>query len=131
MITSETPSILIVDDDPTCVFLAQTVLENHFRVSSVSNGHAALELMKQEKFDLVLMDINLGDERMDGIRTMRMIKQERRHKRVKVMAVTVFAHQKEWFTRQGFDNVFTKPVIEEKILEVINETLNSMSYSYI
>lgn len=131
MITTETPAILIVDDDPTCIFLAQTALENHFRISSVSNGHAALKALEGEKFDLVLMDINLGDEQMDGIRTMRLIKQERKHKRVKVMAVTVFAHQKDWFTKQGFDGVFTKPVIEEKILEAIHETLNSSTnYSY-
>ena len=36
-------------------------------VTECSNGQEALELLKKEHFDLVLMDIHLSDTEMDGI----------------------------------------------------------------
>lgn len=124
-------NVLIVDDDALCIFLAEAALKNHFHIHSVSNGHKALEAVEKKKYDIILMDINLGDERMDGIRTMRMIKQEKRHKYIKVLAVTSFTHTTDWYAKQGFDGVYAKPIIEEQIVEVIRETLNSEYYRYL
>ena len=78
--------------------------------------------MEEKEFDIVLMDINLGDERMDGIRTMRIIKHNRKHRYVKVFAVTAYSDDEQWFLKQGFDGLFVKP-INEKMITALKETM--------
>ena len=70
-------------------FLAETVRfsEELFLVGAYPNTKEVLQNIKKDKPDVVLMDINLGDERMDGLRAMRLIKQNAKYKRVKIIAL--------------------------------------------
>lgn len=115
-------SILIVEDDQVSIFIAETVLGKEFETRSVTNGYDAVKVMEEMEFDIVLMDINLGDERMDGIRTMRIIKQNRKHKYVKIFAVTAYSDDEQWFLKQGFDGLFLKPV-NEQMRSALKETM--------
>lgn len=115
-------SILIVEDDAISTFIAETLLQNEFKTYSVNNGYDAIKCVDEQEFDIVLMDINLGDEKMDGIRTMRLIKQNRKHRYLKVYAITAYADHEDWFIKQGFDGLFLKPVNEEMI-DVLKETI--------
>lgn len=59
--------ILIVDDEPDIVKLAKFGLEKHgYNILTAANGQEALNLVRDEKPDLVLMDIVLKGK-MDGI----------------------------------------------------------------
>lgn len=113
--------ILAVDDDPISIMITETLLQKNFHVHSVTNGQEALEAMKEHHYDIVLMDINLGDETMDGIRTMQCIKQDSRYAGTKVFAVTSYSDNHEWYIAQGFDDLYTKPIIKEEMIEVINK----------
>lgn len=126
-----TPSILIVDDDPICIFLAEEMLKKYFTVDAVTNGHAALEAVEKKKYDIILMDINLNDETMDGIRTMRKIRLHRRHNRTKILAVTVRADTREWFINLGFDGHQMKPLHEGSIIEELAHHLDWKAVGYI
>ncbi|MGZ3882658.1 MAG: response regulator [Bacteroidia bacterium] len=121
----ETPQqhILIVEDDRLSAFLAEKNLEGHFKTTVVTNGHSALEAVEQTKFDAILMDINLGDEMMDGLRTMRMIKQHIRHEKMKIFAITSVSDAREWYIKQGFEDLIMKPINEEKIRNIIKSKL--------
>lgn len=115
------PNVLIVEDDPICGFLAQSVLKNHYAITMVTNGYAALQAVEKQTFDVILMDINLNDAEMDGIKTMRTIRYNRKHNHIKIIAVTASANDKDWFVKLGFDGQYMKPVLKEKIIPVIEK----------
>ena len=117
-------NLLIVEDDPIQTFILDTMLRDNFTITSVDNGYAALEAIETQKFDVILMDINLGNPVMDGITTMRKIKFQRKHKNIKIIAVTASSDAKEWFIKQGFDGHYLKPLIKKEIEEEINRLTN-------
>lgn len=65
--------ILIVDDVATNLIFASAVLKKKFRVTTERSGQAALESMRKEKPDLLLMDIMMPG--MNGYDTYRKMKQ--------------------------------------------------------
>ncbi|MDO8999249.1 MAG: response regulator [Bacteroidota bacterium] len=115
--------ILIVEDDPSSIFLAETYLKAHFKVHSVTNGYDALIMIEKTKFDIVLMDINLDDPAMDGPKTMRTIRYNRKYNHIKIIAVTAASGSREWYLKQGFDGHCLKPLFENGIIEEINKQL--------
>jgi CheY-like chemotaxis protein len=53
--------ILVVDDDPDFVLVTRTVLEDAgYEVLDAANGRIALDMMRQEKPDLVLLDVMMS-----------------------------------------------------------------------
>ena len=69
--------VLVVDDDPMVRrALADLVSNNERLVSQCGSGRDAVELMRSEPFDLVLLDLNLPD--MTGLDIMQWIRASRR-----------------------------------------------------
>jgi DNA-binding response OmpR family regulator len=65
--------ILIVDDEPEIVELIRLYLEKEgYEIISTNNGHDALELMREHRPDLAILDILLPE--MDGIEICRQIR---------------------------------------------------------
>jgi CheY-like chemotaxis protein len=53
--------ILIVDDDPDFLLVCRTVLkEAGYQVAEAANGRIALDLMREERPDLVLLDVMMS-----------------------------------------------------------------------
>lgn len=121
-------NVLIVEDDPIHTFIAETHLKNNYNTHSVTSGHSALEAIETRKFDVILMDINLNDPAMDGIKTMRTIRYNRKHRHTKIIAVTSASDAREWFLKQGFDGHFMKPITEQGISEEINKHLEKLIF---
>ena len=65
-------SVLIVEDDVLLSGLLGRKLSKKFRLKSVPTGEAAIELLKKESPDLILLDILLPG--MDGFEVLRMVK---------------------------------------------------------
>ena len=118
---SKSISILVVEDNPLDKLIVQTLLQQHFTLEVVSNGYDALEIIEKIKFDIILMDINLGDDNMNGFDTMKLIRKNPAHKDLKIFAVTAYAESPEQFIEQGFDELYVKPVIKEEMFEFINK----------
>ena len=56
--------ILIVDDDPAiCKLLEKVMHSNELETTTVNCGMDALSILKNHTFDLILMDIMLGEWR--------------------------------------------------------------------
>jgi len=55
-----TPTILIVDDEPSVRQLLADILSTNFECHVASSAETALEMIDQQTFDLVITDINLG-----------------------------------------------------------------------
>lgn len=115
--------ILIVDDDPISILISETLLQKHFHVSSVSNGFDAIKAVEENEFDIVLMDINLGNELMDGVATMKLIRQITKCANMKIFAITSYSPDDLTFLNQGFDRVYIKPIIKEEIIDAMKDQM--------
>ena len=72
------PLILNVDDYEPGRYVVTRILERaQFRVREASNGEEALRLAAAERFDLVLLDVNLPD--LNGFEVCRRLKADTGH----------------------------------------------------
>ena len=60
--------ILVVDDDDMNLTRTRIILKNDYDVILVNSGMKALDTLKREKVDLVLLDIEMPN--MDGFETL-------------------------------------------------------------
>lgn len=82
-----TANILLVDDDElNCELLKRRLEADHHTVTALTTGNKALELIKDNKFDLVLLDIMLPD--INGVDVLEKIKQDPVNDGLHVMMVT-------------------------------------------
>ena len=116
-------SILVVEDNPLDSLVTKVLLQNHFNIYTVKNGNDALKLLEEQKIDIVLMDIRLNDENLDGVAIMKLIRQNEKHQHIKIFAVTAYLEGTNYYIEQGFDDVYIKPVIKEEIFEFINKNM--------
>ncbi len=73
-------SLLLVEDDVVIAFAEQRWLKDYgYNVTHVLSGQEAVDctLSKENAFDLILMDINLGEGMMDGTEAARLILEKR------------------------------------------------------
>lgn len=103
--------ILVVEDEPTSLKLAQAVLvaEGH-HVLDADAVKQALETVLREKPDMILLDLRLPD--IDGLTFAQQLKGDAETKNIPIIAVTAYPDQ---FTRQqaldaGCDAYFIKPL---------------------
>jgi two-component system, OmpR family, alkaline phosphatase synthesis response regulator PhoP len=100
-------TILVVDDEPKIVRLAQDYLEKSgFRVISAGDGDSALAMTRHEKPDLIVLDLMLPG--MDGLDVCRAI---RRNSDVPIIMLTARAEEVDQLVglELGADDYITKP----------------------
>src|SRR5258707_8681351 len=82
--------ILIVEDHDLSVMLLNDFLEVHgYEILKTGHGLEAIKLARDNKPDLILMDIQLPD--LSGLDVTRVLKQDDQTKYIPVIAVTAFA----------------------------------------
>jgi two-component system cell cycle response regulator DivK len=103
--------ILIVEDNERNMKLAADLLElAKFRVIKAFDGETALEILKNQRPHLILLDIGLpgisGDEVYDRIRTNPDLSS------IKIVAFTasVMRHEKVKMLQAGYDAFIAKPI---------------------
>ncbi|MBA3681821.1 MAG: response regulator [Bacteroidetes bacterium] len=119
MIRNKEKEILIVEDDPCYAFILEKTLSIFFNTTIVTSGYAALNAIEENIYDAILMDTNLGDANMDGLKTMLLIKQSNKHRGLKIFAMTAFSDAREWYMKQGFEDLFIKPIENERIINLL------------
>ncbi|WP_281760349.1 PAS domain-containing hybrid sensor histidine kinase/response regulator [Pseudodesulfovibrio nedwellii] len=106
--------VLLADDNPLNRELATTLLtEQGHTVIAVENGIQALEALKEERFDLVLMDVQMPI--MDGVSATRAIRAPQSgviDPSVPILALTAHALKgdRERFLEAGMDDYIAKPI---------------------
>jgi DNA-binding response OmpR family regulator len=80
--------ILIIDDDPLFVKSSTAILESHgYEVDSAQGGDEGLAKMKEEKPDLVLLDVMM-DWVLDGVSVSRQMMHESALQQIPIIMVT-------------------------------------------
>ena len=116
--------ILIVDDTETMRLYEQMLLSGQgYELELAENGIQALEKIKANKPDLVLLDIMMPE--MDGIACCQEIKAQETTRDIKVVMVTTkseYKKVKEAFAA-GCDDYVTKPINRVELLSKLKELL--------
>ena len=103
--------VLLVEDDLFNQAVTREVLKKQgCEVVTASNGREAVELFRNQTFDLVLTDIQMPE--VDGFETTRRIRALETGKRVPIIAQTAhaFAEDKAQAFACGMDDYVSKPV---------------------
>ncbi|WP_306350166.1 response regulator transcription factor [Flavobacterium sp. '19STA2R22 D10 B1'] len=114
--------ILIVDDEPNIVMsLEYTFKKNNYQVFIARDGQEALDLLKVELPDLIILDIMMPH--LDGYATLEQIKKEEKLKNCKIIFLT--AKSKESDIEKGLslgaDLYVTKPFSVKKLVENVEQ----------
>lgn len=124
-------NVLVVEDDDVNQKVLQKVFKNEGHlVRTANNGVEALDLIKGEKFDLILMDVQMPE--MDGIETTRRIREmeKRTDSHVPIVAITAHALKgdRKKFLTAGMDRYIAKPVKFEELFHIINDIFNCQQH---
>lgn len=113
-------SILVVEDNEINQSLIRHLF-NSWQLGYVlaANGKEAIDLLKHQSFDLILMDIQMPQ--MDGYTTTQLIRNEL-HLQTPVIAMTAHAvaGEKEKCIAAGMNDYISKPIREEQLHEIIS-----------
>ncbi|MAZ66075.1 MAG: hypothetical protein CMF25_03100 [Kangiellaceae bacterium] len=120
--------ILLVEDSESNRIIAKTYLETaNFKVAEASDGQQAIELLKHDHFDLILMDIRMPI--MGGLEATQIIKTENLAPNIPIVALTAHAlsSEKEKALKAGMDDFLTKPIDKSRLLETVERWLHKAS----
>ncbi len=115
--------ILLVEDSRVNQRVAMRLLEKQgHTVVIASNGREAVEAFKRERFDVVLMDVQMPE--MDGLEaTARIREQEQgQSEHVRIIALTAHAMKgdRERCLEAGMDAYLSKPIVPEELYAALS-----------
>ncbi len=111
-------NILVVDDSPTDTHLLSEMLKKYgYAVSAAGNAQEGIAKSKQEKPDLILMDIVMPG--MNGFEATRAITRDPETAGIPIIIVSSkgLETDKAWGMRQGAKDYIVKPIDEKALME--------------
>lgn len=110
--------ILVVDDDPDMLRIMRSYLKDSYRVTLISSGEEALEFLKSNKPDAIVMDFMMPG--MNGLETVNEIKNREESKSIPVFFLTAVSEsdkiQDLMKVGQGY---LQKPVGRRELLSLL------------
>jgi two-component system, cell cycle response regulator DivK len=117
--------VLIVEDNELNMKLFHDLLEAHgYETVQTRNGLKAMDLAREHKPDLILMDIQLPE--VSGLDVTRWIKKDAELASIPVVAVTAFAMKgdEERMREGGCEGYLSKPITVSRFIETIRKFLD-------
>ena len=117
------PSILIVDDTPEMLAIAERLLRTQYRTRTAASGRRALEMAFADPPDLVLLDVMMPG--MSGFEVCRELKARAETKDIPVIFLTALDDVRD--EKEGFDSgavdYITKPISQPILLARVRNHL--------
>jgi hypothetical protein len=114
-------TVLVVDDDVRNIFAVASILERHeMKVLHAETGKAGVEkLAEHPDIEIVLMDIMMPD--MDGYEAMRIIRKQRKFKKLPIIALTAKAMKgdRETCIEAGASDYIAKPLDPDQLVSLL------------
>jgi PAS domain S-box-containing protein len=111
--------VLIAEDAPDLQDLLTTMLiKDGANVDVADNGHIALNLSREKKYDLVIMDLQMP--KLDGYQTASQLRSEGFDNPIIAITANALADQSKSF-EHGFDAHLIKPVNSDRLLQTISD----------
>lgn len=117
-------TVLIVEDNELNMKLFHDLLEAHgINTIETRDGTKVLEIAREKKPDLILMDIQLPE--VSGLEVTKWLKEDPELKHIPVIAVTAFAMKgdEQKIREGGCEDYISKPISVSRFLEVIESYL--------
>ncbi|MEZ4527245.1 MAG: response regulator [Desulfobacterales bacterium] len=116
--------ILLAEDDPTNREVFVNILEYEgYSVTAVANGKAAVDALSPEKFDIILMDVQMPE--MDGLDATRRIRKT--NSDIPIIALTAHAYEqdRQLCLETGMNDYISKPVNRSDFIAVIRKHMKN------
>jgi len=125
MSPTTTSRILAVEDNSETQLLLEHLLKGSYDVEVVPGVDGALDAVDEDAFDVLLLDINLSEEKT-GTQLLHLIREREGMGEVPAVALTAYAMpgDREDFLEKGFDEYVSKPFTRADLTEAIENTLN-------
>ena len=119
--------ILIADDEVQLVEMLKMRLKaNGYKVLTAYDGQEALEKARNQKPDLIILDLMLP--KIDGYKVCRMLKFDKNYKSIPIILLTALAQKsdEEMGSQVGADAYIIKPFEPQMLLSKIKELLGAL-----
>ncbi|MFZ1977947.1 MAG: response regulator [Bacteroidota bacterium] len=116
--------ILVVDDEEALRIVLSAELEGEgYQVSNAADGQEAINILKKQEFDLILLDIKMPN--VDGFEVLKYVKE--RLPKTKVIMLTGFADLKNAIESKklGAEDFISKPYDLVDLLTTVERVLTS------
>lgn len=125
-------SVLIIDDEPSILkAVSMTLKQEHIAVTCADNGTLALDILKANTFDLILLDIIMPDQ--DGFSILKVIRSSQNYTPVILLSGRGEDSAQVKGLELGADDYITKPfsktVLVSKIRAMVRRTNQYVSSS--
>lgn len=115
------PTILVVDDDtPIRSLLRQELTDTGYNVREAANGKAALDMVRLEKPDLIILDVMMPE--INGFDVAAVLKNDPATMDIPIIILSIVQDKERGF-RIGVDRYLTKPIDTEKLFHEVDELL--------
>lgn len=118
---------MVIDDDPVIrELLYFNLYVRGYEVIAFSSGQKALEVLPQERPDLILLDVMMPD--MDGWEVLKILRDHYEYGDVKILMLTARSTERDKLIGKSIlkaDEYVTKPFDMEELLKLIAKLLNS------
>jgi DNA-binding response OmpR family regulator len=118
--------VLIVEDEPHIVETLTFVLGREgFTVSSVLDGEAAMDRLRQEPPDLMILDVMIP--RLNGFEVLKLAKADPALRRIPVIVLTAKGQVQDRRLAEeiGSDGFMTKPFSNREIVERVRQLIGT------
>ena len=119
-----THNILLVDDQDLIQGIMYSMITGIFKnisVKCVSTAEMAVEEIKSNEYDLVFMDINLGESNMGGIKALEMIKETNPSQKIYMMTGYPIDVNEQKIIEYLAEGILEKPFKLEELSGVISK----------
>jgi DNA-binding response OmpR family regulator len=114
--------VLLIEDEPNIAEAIRFLLtRDGLRVSHVADGAVALDLLRNERPDLVILDHMLPG--MSGLEVLTALRADPESRTLPVMMLTARGRDREMAERAGADRFMTKPFANSEILAEVRAML--------
>ncbi|RRR67446.1 MAG: response regulator [Candidatus Viridilinea halotolerans] len=113
--------LLVVEDDPNIRLFCQRLLQTQYNVSTAENGAAALEMLTEQQFDLVITDVQMP--MMNGIQLLKQIREHYAEIDTLVMTAHATVETAREALKLGALDYIAKPIESENLLRTVRTCL--------
>ncbi len=119
---------LVLDDSLETRELIRFFLEPFFDMTIVESADAVFNSTWEATHDIVLLDINIGDEQWSGLDVMSVLRKLPEYEKTPIIAVTAYAlpGDEQRFREAGFDGYLSKPFVKATLLGEIERLVGPL-----
>jgi len=117
--------VLLADDSSTELEMMSSALKSAgFDVTEAEDGDAALDAIKKDRFDCIILDIIMPGK--NGYQICRQVKKDENLKDIPVVIVTSKDQESDkfWGKKQGADEYLVKPFEMDEMVKTVKDLLN-------